>query len=116
MLGLVLATIGVRWVAPLLFGVSGHDPLTLGIVCAVLLGVALAAQPPNRRTEHAIGKPTQNQCSTNSALLSANDRRLGPAAESGTITRCITTYMHAPKVMPLTTGRSTRNRQVRLAA
>jgi putative ABC transport system permease protein len=49
-LGLALASAGVRWIAPLLYGVSGHDPLTLGIVCAVLLGVALAASAlPARR-------------------------------------------------------------------
>ncbi|HKT07621.1 MAG TPA: ABC transporter permease [Gemmatimonadaceae bacterium] len=42
-LGLVLVSVGVRWVEPLLYGVSGHDPLTLGIVCGALLGVALAA-------------------------------------------------------------------------
>ena len=49
-LGLVLAAVGVRWVAPLLYGVSGHDPWTLGMVCAVLLSVALAASAlPARR-------------------------------------------------------------------
>jgi putative ABC transport system permease protein len=42
-LGLVLTLSGARWVEPLLYGVSGHDPATLGIVCATLLAVALAA-------------------------------------------------------------------------
>lgn len=43
-------------------------------------------QPPNFLTENEIGSPTQNQCSTNSALLSANDMWLGPTADSGMIT------------------------------
>lgn len=49
-LGLALTWIGVRWVEPLLYGVSGHDPVTLGTVCVALLGVALAASAlPARR-------------------------------------------------------------------
>jgi predicted permease len=50
LLGLVVTWIGVRWVEPLLYGVSGHDPMTLGIVSVALLGVALAASAgPARR-------------------------------------------------------------------
>lgn len=49
-LGLALTWIGVRWIEPLLYGVSGHDPMTLGVVCVALLGVAFAASAlPARR-------------------------------------------------------------------
>lgn len=49
-LGLALALAGARWAEPLLFGVSGHDPITFGIACAALLGVAIAASAlPARR-------------------------------------------------------------------
>ena len=42
-LGLVAALVGTRSVAVVLFGVSARDPVTLGTVTAILLGVALMA-------------------------------------------------------------------------
>lgn len=57
-LGLALTWIGVRWVEPLLYGVSGHDPVTLGIVCAALLGVALAASAVPARRAAAVDPVT----------------------------------------------------------
>ena len=48
--GLVLALAGARALAGLLFGIGGNDPLTLGGVCALLLGtIALACLAPARR-------------------------------------------------------------------
>lgn len=50
LLGLVLAVSGAHLIEPLLFDVSSHDPLTLGMVCAAVLGVAAAASVgPARR-------------------------------------------------------------------
>jgi len=49
-IGVVLALIGGRWVAPLLFEQSPRDPFVFGFVIAVLLGVAaLASYLPARR-------------------------------------------------------------------
>ncbi|HET9707786.1 MAG TPA: ABC transporter permease [Gemmatimonadales bacterium] len=41
--GVALALVGSRWVGPLLFQESPHDPLVFGTVAAVLLGVATLA-------------------------------------------------------------------------
>ena len=43
LLGVALALVGSRWVAPLLFNESPHDPVVFGGVTAVLLGVAALA-------------------------------------------------------------------------
>ncbi len=49
-IGVVLALIGSRWVGPLLFDESPHDPLVFGVVVVVLLGVAgLASSLPALR-------------------------------------------------------------------
>jgi putative ABC transport system permease protein len=42
-IGLVIALVGGRWLQPLLFDESSHDPLVFGLVTAVLLGVAASA-------------------------------------------------------------------------
>jgi ABC-type antimicrobial peptide transport system permease subunit len=48
--GVALALVGARWVAPLLFDESPHDPVVFGLVAAVLVGVAaLASYLPARR-------------------------------------------------------------------
>lgn len=57
-LGLAMALVGVRWVEPLLYGVSGHDPVTLGAVCVALLGVALAASAVPARRAAAVDPVT----------------------------------------------------------
>jgi ABC-type antimicrobial peptide transport system permease subunit len=41
--GLIIAVIGTRWLAGALYDVSPTDPLTLGAVTLLLLGVALVA-------------------------------------------------------------------------
>lgn len=41
--GLALSLLEARWIGALLYGVTPHDPLTLGLVIAGLLGAALAA-------------------------------------------------------------------------
>jgi putative ABC transport system permease protein len=41
--GLVLAMLGAKAIAKLLFDVSARDPMTLGVACLVMLGVALLA-------------------------------------------------------------------------
>jgi putative ABC transport system permease protein len=49
-IGVGLALVGSRWIGPLLFEESPHDPLVFGFVVAVLLGVAaLASYLPARR-------------------------------------------------------------------
>ena len=49
-IGVGLALVGSRWVSPLLFEESPHDPLVFGSVAAVLAGVAaLASYIPARR-------------------------------------------------------------------
>lgn len=53
-LGLALASIGARWIQPLLFQQSARDPATYGIVAALLLAVALVASVvPARRATRA---------------------------------------------------------------
>jgi putative ABC transport system permease protein len=48
--GLVIALAAGRWLQPLLFDESSHDPLVFGLVTGVLLGVAaLASFVPARR-------------------------------------------------------------------
>ena len=42
-LGASTALVAGRWVKPLLFDVSPHDPAVVALVCATLVGVALAA-------------------------------------------------------------------------
>jgi predicted permease len=49
-IGLVIALLGGRWLGPLLFDESPHDPVVLGFVAVVLFGVAaLASYLPARR-------------------------------------------------------------------